>query len=160
LQVYHGHGIAGRQLARSGGFFRNTTKVLRVFTANGATRFFWRRRLKSARFSVLLSNPIRKMFFADPAAPHSALHCTTPLYDAKLCMRTEETSGETDLSQLAHYGERDFCLLAFDFLAESSYRNRADRWLKQGTDRRKYKNVIRSDGYRRAELLGSHPCRA
>lgn len=46
-------------------FSPNRTNVFPNFTVNGATDFFWRQRLKSVLFSVLLSNPIRKTFFAD-----------------------------------------------------------------------------------------------
>jgi hypothetical protein len=63
--------------------------------------FFRRSRLKRVRFSVLLSNPIRKTFFADPAAPHSAftfalLLFTTHVHDAcERCARKRILARQT-----------------------------------------------------------------
>jgi hypothetical protein len=78
-------------------------------------KFFREERLKSAWFSVLLSNPIRKMLLLIQQL-RTLPYVASLLFHAACdgCAR-EENSGETDLSQLACCGEKDICLLASTF---------------------------------------------
>jgi hypothetical protein len=72
-------------------------------------------------------------------------------------MRTEEKFWRDRTVATCPRGERDFCLLGSIFWFESSTAN-CGRLGNKGKRKKEIENVIRPDGYRRTELLGSHPC--
>ena len=88
--------------------------------------------------------------------PYVAFLFTTHVMDARV-KRILATQKRHDLPAMAG---KDFCLLASPFWFVSQSRaSRAGNWVLKGTEEEGIeRNVIRSDGHRRIELLGSHSC--